>query len=201
MGFMNSSKNWASDSENLYLAIITSFKLQFWSFGILTKLPSFEKYFLLLRPRQVNFLGNLPKSSIIWARWSSFFPKESLLSLRGLNKSYPVNISKVIHAKDHISALKLYFDPVKTSGPRYCLVWISVAKWWCYQQAFPRSAIFTLKPFSSFGPLSRTSLVENALNSSFVDFLVPGDFFFLILGDYYFLGSAFLWAYSSFSNL
>jgi hypothetical protein len=45
-----------------------------------------------------------------------------------LNKSSPVSISKVIQARDHISAERLYLDPVSTSGPRYCLVWISVAK-------------------------------------------------------------------------
>ena len=111
-------------SNGIYLAIITSFKLQFWSLGIRIKLPSFEKYFLVFRPRHVNFLGNLPRSYIIWARWSSFFPKESLLSFLGLNRSSPVSISKVMQASDHISAVRLYLDPVKTSGPRYCLVWI-----------------------------------------------------------------------------
>jgi hypothetical protein len=69
------------------------------------------------------------------------------LSFLGLKRSSPVSISKVMQAKDHISAERLYFDPVKTSGPLYCRVWIYVAKWWCYQQAFPRSAIFTLNPF------------------------------------------------------
>lgn len=156
---------------------MTSFKDQFWSLGILLRFPYFEKYFLALTPLSENFLGNLPRSSIIWARWSSFFPNESLLSLRGLNRSSPVNISKVIQAKDHISADKLYFDPVSTSGPRYCLVWISVAKWWCYQQAFPRSAIFTLNPFSNKGPLLKASLVSKALKRSLRVFLAFGCFY------------------------
>lgn len=55
-------------SHLLYLAIITSFKLQFCSLGILAKLPSLEKYFLDLAPLTVNFLGNLPKSYIICAK-------------------------------------------------------------------------------------------------------------------------------------
>ena len=29
-----------------------------------------------------------------------------------------------------------------TSGDRYYLVYISVLKWWCFQQPFPKSAIF-----------------------------------------------------------
>ena len=174
---------------------MTSLRLQFWSFGILTRFPSLEKYFLLLEPLTVNFLGNRPNSSIIWARWSSFLPKVSLLSFRGLKRSYPVNISKVMQAKDHISADKLYFDPVSTSGPRYCLVWISVAKWWCSQQAFPRSAILTLKPFSNLGPLSRTSLVSKALKSSFTLFLV-----LTVLAGLTFLESSNSLLFSSFSN-
>lgn len=64
-----------------------------------------------------------------------------------------------------MSAVKLYFDPVKTYGPLYCLVWISVAKWWCSQQAFPKSAIFTLNPFYNLGPLSKISFVLKAENS------------------------------------
>lgn len=143
MKFSNSS---ASLSVNLYLAIITSFRLQFCNLGILCNDPSLLKYFRDLAPLRANFFGNLPKSYIIWAKWSSFFPNDSLLSFRGLNKSSPVNISKVMQAKDHISAVRLYLEPVKTSGPLYCLVWISVAKWWCYQQALPKSAIFTLNP-------------------------------------------------------
>ena len=103
----------------MYLAIITSFKLQFWSLGMRTRLPYFEKYFLAFAPLTVNFLGNLPRSSIIWAKWSSFLPKLSLWSFLGLNSSYPVSISKVMQANDHISALRLYFDPVSTSGPLY----------------------------------------------------------------------------------
>jgi len=153
---------------------MTSLRLQFWSLGMRTRLPSLEKYLRLLLPRTVNFRGNLPNSYIIWARWSSFLPKESLLSFRGLKSSSPVSISKVMQARDHMSAVRLYFDPVSTSGPLYCLVWISVAKWWCYQQAFPRSAILTLKPFSSLGPLSRTSLVEKALKRSLMVFCLPG---------------------------
>jgi hypothetical protein len=144
---MNSWKKRACYSVNLYLAIITSFKLQFWSFGILCNEPDWLKYFLDLAPLKANFFGNLPKSYIIWAKWSSFFPKASELSFLGLNNSSPVSISNVMHASDHISAERLYFEPVKTSGPLYCLVWISVAKWWCYQQAFPKSAILTLNPF------------------------------------------------------
>lgn len=161
-------------SKASYLAIITSLRLQFCSFGILAKLPYFEKYFLAFAPLTVNFLGNLPKSYIICARWSSFLPKLSFWSFLGLKSSYPVNISKVIHAKDHISALRLYLEPVSTSGPLYCLVWISVAKWWCSQQAFPRSAILTLNPFSSLGPLSRTSLVWKAEKSSAILFWALG---------------------------
>ena len=167
MLIINFSNYWACWSVNLYFAIITSFKLQFWSFGILCRVPSLLKYFLDFAPLKANFLGNLPKSSIIWAKWSSFFPKVSELSFLGLNKSSPVSISKVMQAKDHISADRLYFEPVKTSGPRYCRVWISVAKWWCYQQALPKSAILTLNPSSSFGPLSITSLVSKAENNSF----------------------------------
>lgn len=155
---------------------MTSFRLQFWSFGIRARFPFLAKYFRLLAPRIENFLGNLPRSSIIWARWSSFLPKESLLSFLGLKRSYPVSISNVMQARDHMSAVRLYLDPVKTSGPLYCLVWIYVAKWWCYQHAFPRSAILTLNPFSSLGPLSMTNFVEKALNSS------ESDFFFLVTG-------------------
>jgi len=140
---------------------------QFCSFGIRFRFPSFEKYFLALVPLQVNLCGNLPSNSIICARWSSFFPKESLLSLWGLKSSSPVNISKVIQARDHISAVKLYFDPRRTYGPLYWRVCISVAKWWCSQQAFPKSAILTLNPFSSLGPLLSTNLVSKAENSSF----------------------------------
>lgn len=101
------------------------------------------------------------------------------MSFLGLNKSYPVSISNVMQANDHMSAERLYFEPVNTSGPLYCLVWISVAKWWCYQQALPKSAILTLKPFSSFGPLSRTSFVSNAENSYFALF-PPFSFFSLL---------------------
>jgi len=46
-----------------------------------------------------------------------------------LNKRSPVNISNVMQAKDHKSAVVLYFEPKITSGPLYCLVWIYVAKW------------------------------------------------------------------------
>ena len=148
-----------------YLAIITSLRLQFWSFGILCSEPSLLKYFRDFTPLKENFFGNRPKSYIICAKWSSFFPNVYELSFRGLKRSSPVNISNVIQAKDHISALRLYLEPVNTSGPRYCLVWISVAKWWCSQQALPKSAIFTLNPSSSLGPLSRTSFVSNAEKS------------------------------------
>ena len=177
---------------NRYLAIITSLRLQFWSFGILCREPSLLKYLRDLTPLNENFLGNRPKSYIICAKWSSFLPKVSELSFLGLKSNSPVNISKVIQANDHISALKLYFEPVKTSGPRYCLVWISVAKWWCYQQALPKSAIFTLKPYSSLGPLSRTSLVSNAEKSYFAVF------YFLFFLSFCLLGF-FLSSYSPFS--
>lgn len=167
------SNYWACWSVNLYLAIITSFRLQFWSLGILCKVPSLLKYFLDLAPLKANFLGNLPKSSIICAKWSSFLPKVSELSFLGLNNNSPVSISNVIQANDHMSADKLYFDPVNTSGPRYWRVWISVAKWWCYQQALPKSAILTLNPSSSFGPLSSTSFVSKAEKSSFAVLDLP----------------------------
>lgn len=144
MGYMKSWKNWAWSSLYLYLAIITSFKDQFWSFGMRLRAPSLLTYLRPFAPRCDIFLGNRPINSMIWAKWSSFFPKEPFWSFFGLNNSYPVRSSKVIQANDHISALRLYFDPRSTSGLRYCLVWIYVAKWWCSQQAFPRSAILTL---------------------------------------------------------
>ena len=130
----------------IYLAIITSFKVQFCSFGILARDPPFVIYFLAFSPLMDIFFGNRPINSIIWARWSSFLPNWSLVSFLGLNKSSPVKSSNVMQAKDHISAERLYFDPNRTSGLLYCLVWISVAKWWCSQQAFPKSAILTLNP-------------------------------------------------------
>ncbi len=135
-----------------------------------------------------NFLGNLPNSSIIWARWSSFFPNVSELSFLGLKSNYPVSISKVMQANDHISADRLYFDPVKTYGPRYWRVWISVAKWWCSQHAFPKSAILTLNPSSSFGPLSRTSLASNAENNYLAVFEA---FYFFSILFYFFWSSAY----------
>jgi hypothetical protein len=123
-------------------------------------------------------------------------PKLSLWSLRGLNSNSPVSISKVMQARDHMSALRLYLDPVRTSGPRYCRVWISVAKWWCYQQAFPRSAIFTLNPFYSLGPLSRISLVRKAEKRSLTDF-----FSRCCLGlDCAWAGYAFSYFFSGFST-
>jgi hypothetical protein len=82
-------------------------------------------------------------------------------------------------------------EPVNTSGPLYCLVWISVAKWWCYQQAFPKSAIFTLNPFYSLGPLSMTNLVSNALNSCLIFFYSRG--FFTFLTTFFTGSSVFTW--------
>lgn len=144
---------------------MTSFIDQFCNLGIRQRAPSRVKYLRDLEPLCESFLGNRPSNSIICAKWSSFFPNCSLVSFLGLNSSSPVSISKTIHAKDHISADRLYFDPVRTYGPRYCRVWIYVAKWWCYQHAFPKSAILTLNPSYSFGPLSKTSLVSKAENN------------------------------------
>lgn len=42
------------------------------------------------------------------------------------------------------SVLAPHLDPRITSGERYCLVWISLVKWWLTQHALPRSAILTL---------------------------------------------------------
>jgi hypothetical protein len=109
-----------------------------------------------------------------------------------------------MHAKDHKSAEVLYFEPSKTSGPLYWRVCIYVAKWWCIQQALPRSAIFTLKPFSSFGPLSKTSLVSKALNNSFIEISFFYVFCWLtsIYGFYYifFFSWIVLWIWRSFSS-
>jgi hypothetical protein len=44
----------------------------------------------------------------------------------------------------HTSVLAPHFAPNITSGDRYCLVWMSLVKWWLTQQALPRSAILTL---------------------------------------------------------
>lgn len=44
-------------------------------------------------------------------------------------------------------------NPVITSGERYCLVYINVAKWWLCQQAFPISAILTRKLSVNLAPL------------------------------------------------
>lgn len=44
----------------------------------------------------------------------------------------------------HTSVLAPHLAPKMTSGDRYCLVCMSFVKWWLTQQAFPRSAIFTL---------------------------------------------------------
>jgi hypothetical protein len=81
-----------------------------------------------------------------------------------------------MHAHDQISAEVSYLAPINTSGLLYCLVWISVAKWWWVQQAFPKSAILTLNPFSSFGPLSKISLLLITLKRSLILFF----YFFLI---------------------
>lgn len=50
------------------------------------------------------------------------------------------------------SVLAPHLAPRMTSGDRYCLVWMSLVKWWLTQQALPRSAILTLmisKPWAS----------------------------------------------------
>ena len=50
------------------------------------------------------------------------------------------------------SVLAPHLAPRITSGDRYCLVWMSLVKWWFTQHALPRSAILTLmmsKPWLS----------------------------------------------------
>ena len=80
--------------------------------------------------------------------------------------------SKVIQANDHISAVRLYLEPSMTYGLRYCLVWIYVAKWWCSQQALPKSAILTLMfSVNPLSVLSKDSLCLKLTKSSLTDFL------------------------------
>lgn len=111
-----------SELWGMYLAIMKSLMDHCCRLGTLLSLPVFEKYFLNLEHLRVNFLGKIPSSYIIWAMWSSFFPYTSLVSLLGLKRRSPVNISKVMQASDHRSAVILYLDPKITSGPLYCLV-------------------------------------------------------------------------------
>lgn len=40
-----------------------------------------------------------------------------------------------------------------TSGDRYCRVWIYVENWWCFQHAFPKSAILLLKVILAYLPI------------------------------------------------
>ncbi len=82
--------------------------------------------------------------------WSSSLSKP--LPFFGSNRKSPVAISKIIQAKDHISAEVPYLAPIMTSGDLYCLVWISVEKWWYDQQPLPKSQIFSRNDSSNFGP-------------------------------------------------
>ena len=104
-------------------------------------------------PLNENSKGNFPNSSWVYARWSSFL--EKLGPFRGSKRKSPVMSSNIIQAKLHMSAVLLYFEPIRTlkiyylfiitSGDRYYLVCINVENWWWTQQALPRSAIFILK--------------------------------------------------------
>mmetsp|Transcript_69546 Transcript_69546/g.104982 ORF Transcript_69546/g.104982 Transcript_69546/m.104982 type:complete len:236 (+) Transcript_69546:1809-2516(+) len=57
-----------------------------------------------------------------------------------------------------MSADVSYLLPIRTSGARYCLVWMSSLKWRCVQQAFPRSTI-----------------TDRVFNSAFASFRSGGD--------------------------
>lgn len=78
-----------------------------------------------------------------------------------------------MQANDHISAVKLYLDPKRTSGPLYCRVCISVAKWWCSQQAFPKSAILTFVFYVRPPPtVSKEILCLKLTNNYLTEFLI-----------------------------
>ena len=70
-----------------------------------------------------------------------------------------------------------------TSGDLYCLVWMIWAKWWYVQQPFPRSAIFSLKLSSSFGPLKAYPLSKKVyfcLKSVVKFFSLNGGYGFIV---------------------
>lgn len=50
-----------------------------------------------------------------------------------------------------VSVLAPHLEPNMTSGDLYCLVWISLVKWWLVQQALPKSAILTLMISLGYG--------------------------------------------------
>ena len=64
------------------------------------------------------------------------------------------------------SVLAPHLAPRITSGDRYCLVWMSLVKWWFTQHALPRSAILTrMTSHEKDSSALRLSPAELALSS------------------------------------
>lgn len=61
-----------------------------------------------------------------------------------VKEMYPnIGNFRTIAAILQTSVLAPHLLPRITSGDLYCLVWMSLVKWWPTQQALPRSAILT----------------------------------------------------------
>lgn len=99
-----------------YFSIRTSFKLQNFRRSMFLSLPSLVKYSRLCLPEEHTDLGILPRSSIIWAKWSS--SREKCFPDLGSNKKSPVTNSNTRHAIDHMST------DVSYSSPR--MIWIDI---------------------------------------------------------------------------
>lgn len=76
------------------------------------------------------------------------------------------------------SVLAPHLAPSMTSGERYCLVWMSLVKWWFVQHALPRSAILTLMMSNGFAssalrlsPAAPPAAAPPALSSEMPDTL------------------------------
>ena len=126
MGIRKSANAYASSSLKRYLSVKTFLTGQKQRPLILRKLPLLSKYFLECLPESARFFGMRPKSSIIYARWSSSLSQ--LYPFLGSKRKSPVTISKMVHAKLQISADVLQSAPMITSGDLYCLVQISGVK-------------------------------------------------------------------------
>mmetsp|Transcript_5190 Transcript_5190/g.13972 ORF Transcript_5190/g.13972 Transcript_5190/m.13972 type:complete len:236 (-) Transcript_5190:693-1400(-) len=157
-GVMKSAMSLASFLEKLYFSISTSWMGQNLSVLMFLRLPFLSKKFLEYRPSNANRFGTFPSNSWNMARWSSSLSYSS--PALGSNRRSPVSNSKVIQPSDHMSADVSYLEPIKTSGARYCLVWMSSLKCRCVQHAFPRSTMTDLD-------LTR---VSKSLRSGGVDF-------------------------------
>lgn len=77
---------------------------------------------------------------------SNEFENLRLISIAGERRRH---LQHTMLAILQTSVLAPHLAPRMTSGDLYCLVWMSLVKWWFTQHALPRSAILTLMMLTS----------------------------------------------------